>query len=116
MPTAPRQLDQRHQRSHPPRGAQGAGAAVDPHAVMLGALAWLVADDARAQALLDVTGLAVDDLRRKAGDADVLTAVAALLLEWDADIVAAADALGIAPGALVAAAHHFAPPWEGALP
>jgi hypothetical protein len=66
----------------------------DPHALALGALGWVLAEDSRAQRLLSLTGLAPDDLR--AGPVDFLCA-------HEADLIAAAEAIGVSPGELAAA-------------
>jgi hypothetical protein len=73
----------------------------DPHVLALGALAWTVSDGTRAARLLGLTGLDPDDLRGRAGDPAVLAAVLVFLEAHEPDLVACADHLGCAPGALV---------------
>ncbi|MEP7221278.1 MAG: DUF3572 family protein [Novosphingobium sp.] len=69
----------------------------------LGALAWVLADEDRAQRLLDLTGLTPDELRAGLGDPAMLGAVLAFLCSHEPDLVAAADALGVSPAHLAAA-------------
>lgn len=73
--------------------------------VALRALAWTLGDDARAQRLVTLTGLAPGDLRARLGDPAVLAATLAFLEAHEPDLVACAGALGIAPAALVRARH-----------
>jgi hypothetical protein len=69
----------------------------------LAALAWALGDGARAQRLLDLTGLTPDDLRTRADQPAVLAAVIAFLEAHEPDLVACADALDVKPEALVRA-------------
>ena len=57
----------------------------------------------RAERLLALTGLDADDLRARAGDPALLAAVLGFLASHEPDLLACADALDIAPEALVAA-------------
>ncbi len=75
----------------------------DPQALALGALGWLLADVARAERLLSLTGLTPEALRAGLGDPAMLTAVLDFLCAHEPDLIAAADALGVAPDALVCA-------------
>lgn len=75
----------------------------DPQALALRALAWTLAEPARASRLLDVTGLIPADLRARAGDPAVLAAALAFLEAHEPDLIACATALGVAPAAIVAA-------------
>ena len=77
--------------------------AADPQALALGALGWVLADEARAARLLALTGLAPEDLRAGLGDPAVLGAVLDFLGNHEPDLIGAAQALGIAPGELLAA-------------
>jgi hypothetical protein len=63
----------------------------------------VLVDDARAARLLALTGLTPDDLRGRLGDPAVLGAVLDFLAGHEADLVAAAVALGVEPQALVEA-------------
>ena len=69
----------------------------------LAALGWAVSDMGRAQRLLDLTGLAPADLRARAAEPAVLGAVLGFLEAHEPDLVACAEAIGVAPAALVAA-------------
>ncbi len=71
--------------------------------VALQALAVSLGDEARASRLLDLTGLAPDDLRHRAAEPDVLVAVLRFLEDHEPDLLAVADTLGIKPQELVAA-------------
>ena len=75
----------------------------DPEALALAALGWTLADEARAQRLLDLTGLDPAALRERLGEPGLLASVLAFLEAHEPDLIAAADALGVAPGELVAA-------------
>jgi len=61
-------------------------------------------DQPRAERLLALTGLTADDLRAGLGDPAVLGAVLEFLASYEPDLVAAADALGVEPATLAAAA------------
>jgi Protein of unknown function (DUF3572) len=77
--------------------------APDPAALALGALGWVLGDDDRAGRLLALTGLGADELRAGLGDPAVLGAVLEFLGQYEPDLVAAADHLGVDPGTLMAA-------------
>ena len=79
----------------------------DPEALALAALGWTLADEARAQRLLALTGLSPDELRARLGERDLLAAVLAFLEAHEPDLVAAAEALGVPPAELVAARHRL---------
>jgi hypothetical protein len=72
-------------------------------ALALQALAWTLADDDRARRLLDLTGLEPGELRARAAEPVVLAAALGFLEAREADLVAAAEALGVRPEALVRA-------------
>ena len=79
-------------RPRPPRlDAEGAAA------LALQALAFLVADEARCQRLLALTGLAPDDLRARAADPALLGGVLDHVLGDETLVVAFAAEAGIAP-------------------
>ncbi|WP_375286181.1 DUF3572 domain-containing protein [Sphingomonas sp.] len=80
----------------------------NPQVLALQALAWMLGDPARAQRLLDVTGLDPADLRARAGDPAVLGAALAFLQAHQPDLVACAESLGVAPERLVAAQEALA--------
>jgi len=75
----------------------------DPHALALQALAWTLAEPARASRLLGVTGLDADALRARIGETILLAAVLAFLEAHEPDLIAAADAIGVSPREIVAA-------------
>ncbi len=72
-------------------------------ALALGALVWIVQDGSRAQRLLDLTGLSVDELRQNAGDPSLLAAVLGFLASHEPDLIACAEALGEEPLRLMSA-------------
>jgi len=69
----------------------------------LGALGWILSDSSRAERLLALTGLTPDALRDGLGDPAVLGAVLEFLATYEPDLLAAAEALGVEPAALMAA-------------
>lgn len=75
----------------------------DAAALALGALGWVLGDAPRAERLLALTGLTVDDLRSGLGDPAVLGAVLDFLAAHEPDLVAAAEDLGVKPAELMAA-------------
>ncbi len=80
----------------------------DPQALALGALGWLLESESRAERLLSLTGLTPEALRAGLGDPAVLGAVLDFLAAHEPDLIGAADALGVKPGALIAAAGALA--------
>ena len=82
--------------------------ASDPQALALGALGWLLQSESRAERLLALTGLTPEALRAGLGDSAVLGAVLDFLAAHEPDLVGAAEALGVAPDALVRAAEGLA--------
>jgi adenine/guanine phosphoribosyltransferase-like PRPP-binding protein len=75
----------------------------DPEMLALSALGWTLADEARAQRLLALTGLTADDLRDRLAEPALLAAVLRFLEAHEPDLVACAEALGTPPAELVAA-------------
>jgi hypothetical protein len=75
----------------------------DPEALALSALAWTLAEEARAQRLLALTGLTGADLRERLAEPSVLGAVLGFLAAHEPDLLACAGALGVDPGALIEA-------------
>jgi hypothetical protein len=69
----------------------------------LGALGWVLAEDARAARLLALTGLTPETLREWEQDRDFLAAVLRFLENHEPDLIACAAALGVPPLKLVAA-------------
>jgi len=80
----------------------------DPVLLALGALGWILADPARAGRLLALTGLDPADLRARAGDAAFQAEVLRFLEAHEPDLLAAADAMGVAPADLVSARRSLA--------
>ncbi|MEG3163489.1 DUF3572 domain-containing protein [Sphingomonas sp. PB2P19] len=69
----------------------------------LQALVWTLAEQDRAERLLAVTGLDPDDLRARAGEPAVLSAVLGFLENYEPDLIACAESLGVKPEQLVRA-------------
>ena len=69
----------------------------------LSVLAWILAEESRAQRLLGTTGLTPDQLREGLGDAALLAAGLRFLEAWEPDLIACASDLGVAPSDLVEA-------------
>lgn len=69
----------------------------------LQALVWTLGDPARAQRLLDLTGLTPDALRSGATDPVILAALLDFLAGHEPDLIACAEALGLAPNDLIRA-------------
>jgi hypothetical protein len=68
----------------------------------------VLGDESRAARLLALTGLDADALRDGLGDPAVLGAVLEFLASHEPDLVAAAAALGVEPGDLIAAREQLA--------
>ena len=79
----------------------------DAFALALVALATAVSDERRARRFLDLTGIGTDELRERAGDADLLAALIRFLEGYEPDLVAVAEAMDVKPEALVAARHEL---------
>lgn len=69
----------------------------DATALLLGAMAWICADDDRANRLLAVTGLDVAELRARATDPEILVATGQFLADHEPDLIACARALDCTP-------------------
>ena len=69
----------------------------------LAALGWTLGEPARADRLLALTGLDADGLRERLNDPSLLAAMLRFLEAHEPDLVAAAEALGVAPAELVEA-------------
>lgn len=65
------------------------------------ALSWLLSDGERAERLLSLTGMTVDELRQGAANPRILAEVIRYLEGHEADLVAAAASTGTTPAALV---------------
>ena len=75
----------------------------DPHALALAALAATLTDERRAQRFLDLTGIGTDELRRRADEAALLSALIAFLEAHEPDLVAVSQQIGVSAEALTAA-------------
>lgn len=76
----------------------------DDAALALQALGWILSDEPRAERLLGTTGLDPVELRASLGKRATLAAILSFLTAYEADLIACAEALDIAPEALAAAA------------
>lgn len=76
---------------------------IDGEMLALGALGWVLADEARAERLLALTGLTPEGLRARVQERDFLAAVLLFLENHEPDLIACAEALAVAPQALVTA-------------
>ena len=68
----------------------------------------MLADERRAQRLLDLTGLTPDGLRARLGTAEVQLSVLDFLCAHEPDLLAAAEELGLSPAELAAARERLA--------
>ncbi|MCJ2184215.1 DUF3572 domain-containing protein [Novosphingobium sp. 1949] len=68
----------------------------------MAALGWVLGEEDRAQRFLALTGLTPDELRAALGDPAMLAGVIEFLCAHEPDLVAAAQALGVAPQTLAA--------------
>ena len=75
----------------------------DAEALALLALATAVSDERRARRFLDLTGIGTDELRARAGDPVLLAALIRFLEAHEPDLVDVAQAMDVAPEALVGA-------------
>ncbi len=76
---------------------------IDDEALALGALSWILADDARAERFLALTGLTPDTLRAAIGEQSLLAAVLRFLEAHEPDLITCAGVIGAAPADLPAA-------------
>jgi len=72
-------------------------------ALALQALVWTLQSPSRAERLLALTGLSVEELRGGTGEPGVLAAILSFLEGHEADLIACAEDLDVRPEALVAA-------------
>ncbi len=92
-----------------PEGGGFPAAGADPQALALAALGWVLSDGARAQRLLDLTGLTPEGLRAGLDHPGTLVAVLDFLCAHEPDLVAAAEALGVGPAAIADARTRISP-------
>ncbi len=78
-----------------------------PDMLALAALGWLLGEPARAQRYLDLTGLDADSLRAGLGNPVVLASALEFLSAHEPDLIAAAEALAVAPEDLILAAKEL---------
>lgn len=83
--------------------SRGPGSPEDAAAIALAALGWVLSNDDRAQRFLDLTGLTPEGLRDAIGETSTHRAVFDFLAAYEPDLMAAADALQIAPATLISA-------------
>ena len=75
----------------------------DAVALALSALAATLTDERRAQRFLDLSGIDTADLRRRAGEPQLLAALLRFLEAHEPDLIEVAEAVGVKPDELVAA-------------
>ena len=75
----------------------------DAATLALQALVWVLADDDRAQRLLSLTGLDVDELRATAGSEQTQLAILDYLMAYEPDLIACAETISLPPEKLVQA-------------
>ncbi len=76
---------------------------IDPHALALEALAATLTDERRARRFLDLTGIGTDELRQRAAEPALLTALLRFLESHEPDLVSVAEQIGVGAEALVRA-------------
>ncbi len=74
----------------------------DPYALALSALAATLSDERRAQRFLDLTGIETEELRARAADPGLLTALIAFLEAHEPDLLAVCEDIGVKAEQLVA--------------
>lgn len=79
----------------------------DPSALALRAIGWIVSDETRAERFLALTGLTPELLRGRLASVDVQRAALEFLAAHEPDLLAAAEALDVAPANLVAAGERL---------
>ena len=75
----------------------------DPRALALAALAATLTDERRALRFLDLTGIGTDELRVRAGQPALLSALIGFLEAHEPDLLSVSAQIGVKPEALVAA-------------
>jgi hypothetical protein len=79
----------------------------DDAALALQALGWILAEEARAERFLGLTGLTPPALRERLGEAATLGAILGFLTAHENDLVSCAAAINSDPARLAAAAHRL---------
>lgn len=72
-------------------------------ALALAALAATLGDARRAQRFIELTGIGTEELRERAADPELLSALLRFLEAYEPDLLAVAEDLGVAPFDLVEA-------------
>ena len=75
----------------------------DPHALALAALAATLTDERRALRFLELTGIGTEELRRRASEPRLLSALIGFLEAHEPDLLSVSEKIGVRPDALVAA-------------
>ncbi len=75
----------------------------DSSSLALAALAWILADQARAERFLDLTGLTPNGLRNAVGELSTHRAIFDFLAAHEPDLLGAAQALDVPPEVLIRA-------------
>ena len=75
----------------------------DPHALALAALAATLTDERRARRFLDMTGIGTDELRARADDPELLSAVIRFLENYEPDLLTVSEEIGVEARQLIAA-------------
>ena len=75
----------------------------DPHALALAALAATLTDERRARRFLDMTGIGTDELRARADDPELLSAVIRFLENYEPDLLSVSEEIGVEARQLIAA-------------
>jgi len=75
----------------------------DPLALALAALAATLGDERRAQRFIDLTGIGTNELRIRAAEPALLSALLRFLEAHEPDLVAVSEELGLDPNLLVEA-------------
>ncbi len=84
----------------------------DADIIALQALGWVLQDQDRAERLLALTGLDPRELRSGLEDPAMLASLLGFLANHEPDLVACADAIGVAPAKLAAAADQLNAPGD----
>lgn len=84
----------------------------DADIIALQALGWVLQDQDRAERLLALTGLDPRELRSGLEDPAMLASLLGFLANHEPDLIACAEAIGIAPADLAAAANHLNTPGD----
>ena len=73
----------------------------DPYALALAALAAALTDERRAERFLALTGIGTDELRARAGEPALLSALIAFLEAHEPDLLSVSEAIGVRADTLV---------------